>query len=72
MKIKIKEIAELVNGKIIGDSKLVISRLSNIQDAQKGDLTFLYLPKYNHYLDTTKAAAILVNKEIKKSNPNLN
>ncbi len=71
MKIKIKEIAELVGGEISGNSELEISQLSNIQDAKKDDLTFLYLPKYNHYLDTTKASAILVNKEIKKSNPNL-
>jgi len=71
MKIKIKEIAELVNGKILGNSELELSQLSNIQDAKKGDLTFLYLPKYNHYLNTTKAAAILVNKDIKRTNSNL-
>jgi UDP-3-O-[3-hydroxymyristoyl] glucosamine N-acyltransferase len=71
MKIKVKEIAELINGKIIGNSELEISKLSNIQDAEYGDLTFLYLPKYNHYLVTTKASAILVNKDTEQSNPDL-
>ncbi len=45
MKIKIEEIADLVNGKIIGNKDLEISQLSNIQDAKPGDLTFLYLSK---------------------------
>ena len=71
MKIKISEIAELVNGKIIGDANLEISKLSNIQDAVLGDLTFLYIGKYNHFLNTTKATAILVSNEIEQTNPHL-
>lgn len=71
MKIKISEIAQLVNGNIIGDSNLEISRLSNIQDAETGDLTFLYMKSYNHFLNSTKASAILINKEIDQTNKNL-
>ncbi|MBI1932711.1 MAG: UDP-3-O-(3-hydroxymyristoyl)glucosamine N-acyltransferase [Ignavibacteriales bacterium] len=71
MKLKITEIAELVNGKIIGDFNLEISRLSNIQDAQEGDLTFLYMTSYNHFLSSTKASAILINKDIEQINKNL-
>ncbi|MFZ1289363.1 MAG: UDP-3-O-(3-hydroxymyristoyl)glucosamine N-acyltransferase [Melioribacteraceae bacterium] len=71
MKLKIVELAELVNGRIIGDSNLEISRLSNIQDAENGDLTFLYMASYNHFLNSTKASAILVNKDIEQTNKNL-
>ena len=60
MKIKLQEIAELVNGKIIGDESSIIRGLAKIDEAKNGDLTFLYHPAYEKYFQTTKASAILV------------
>jgi len=67
MKIALKEIAELVSGKIIGDQELYITSLAKIDDAKKGDLTFLYLPAYDKFFPNTRASAILVKQDFKKS-----
>lgn len=60
MKITLKEIAELVSGTIFGNNEIVIKNLSKIEDAEPGDLTFLYLPAYDKFFPATKASAILV------------
>ncbi|MDR3611121.1 MAG: UDP-3-O-(3-hydroxymyristoyl)glucosamine N-acyltransferase [Ignavibacteriaceae bacterium] len=60
MKIKLKEISDFIGGNITGDSNLIITNLSKIEESKAGDLTFLYLPAYEKYLATTKASAIIV------------
>ena len=46
MKINIREIAALINGTLSGDSNLDIDNVAKSEDAQNGDLTFLYLPSF--------------------------
>jgi len=46
MEINLKEIADLVEGNIIGNPDVRITKLSNIQDSVEGDLTFLYMKSY--------------------------
>ncbi len=60
MSFNLSEAAELVGGNLIGDKNLVINNLARIEEAQQGDLTFLYLPAYDKYLASTQASAILV------------
>ena len=67
MPIALKDIAELVKGKIVGDSNLTISSFAKIDEAKTGELTFLYLPAYEKYFASTKASAILVKPEFNKS-----
>jgi len=71
MNIELAEISDLVNGKIIGNTNIKISNLSNIQDAKIGDLTFLYMPLYHEFLKTTNASAVLIPAEFEKSNKNI-
>lgn len=79
MKILLKEIAELVEGEIIGDADIVITGISGIKEAKKGDITFLANSKYAPLMRTTKASAVIASKEItdsskaivKTSNPSL-
>lgn len=71
MKISIKQIAELVDGKIIGNSNLDISGVSNLMEAMKGDLTFLYMASYTELLKTTKASAVLIPPKFEKLNDQL-
>jgi len=66
MKIKIKEIADFVGGKIFGDSNIEITNVSRIYEATKDDLTFLYLPNYVKYLSSTNAKAVIINPTIEK------
>jgi UDP-3-O-[3-hydroxymyristoyl] glucosamine N-acyltransferase len=62
----VKEIADLVGGKLFGDELLVIKNLAKIEEAVSGDLTFLYLPIYDKFFYTTHASAILVKPDFKK------
>lgn len=66
MKITLKEIAELVSGTIYGNDGIVIKNLSKIEEAEPGDLTFLYLPAYEKFFPSTKASAILVKQGFNK------
>ena len=65
--ISVREIAEEFNGKIYGDEKLFVSNVAKIEEAQNGDLTFLYLPLYEKFLPTTKASAIIVKAGFKRT-----
>ncbi len=57
---RLKEIAQFLNGELIGDPDVIIKGVAKIEEARAGDLTFLSNPKYLKYLETTKASAILI------------
>ncbi|MCX7917034.1 MAG: UDP-3-O-(3-hydroxymyristoyl)glucosamine N-acyltransferase [bacterium] len=61
---KVKEIAEIINGKVIGDGDIIITGISGIKEAKPGDLTFIANKKYKNLLYTTKASAIIVGPDI--------
>ncbi|MCK9211694.1 MAG: UDP-3-O-(3-hydroxymyristoyl)glucosamine N-acyltransferase [Ignavibacteriaceae bacterium] len=70
MKLSIADIASLTNAKIVGDDPPkagFISGIAKIEEAKEGELTFLYLSQYEKYFPTTKASAILVKPEFKKT-----
>lgn len=67
MSFTIKEVANFVGGKISGDESISISEVARIEEAQKGDLTFLYHPSYDEYFPSTKASVILVKPDFKKT-----
>jgi UDP-3-O-[3-hydroxymyristoyl] glucosamine N-acyltransferase len=71
MKIGIQEIAKLVNGKLTGNGEVSVSNLARIDEAKKGDLTFLYLPAYEKFFPSTEASAIIVKKGFEKSRSDL-
>jgi UDP-3-O-[3-hydroxymyristoyl] glucosamine N-acyltransferase len=54
------QIAQLINGTIDGDASVSVSRPSPLQDAQKGDFSFLDNPKYESFIYSSKASIILV------------
>ena len=57
-----EQIAEILEGDIVGNPNAEVSKLSKIEEGEKGSLTFLSNPKYNPYLYTTKASITIVNK----------
>lgn len=65
MRKTLKEIADFIGGEIAGDSQMVITGVSGIEDAQEGDITFLANPKYLKFLDKTKASAIITSRDVK-------
>jgi len=59
----IEEIANWVNGEVVGNSSSEIKSLSKIDESQKGSLSFLANPKYESFLYEADAAAVLVTRE---------
>ncbi len=64
-RIKAKEIAEIVSGKVVGDPEVEVSGISGIKEAVEGDVTFLANEKYAHLLETTKASVIITSPSMK-------
>jgi len=65
---KLKEITKLVNGKLIPtgreneDPEVEIERIARIEEAKKGDITWFSHPRYQKWLNKTKASCIIVPK----------
>ena len=56
----LRELAERLHCRLEGDGDTVISRVTGIEHAAPGDLTFIANPKYHGFLKTTQASAVLV------------
>ncbi len=67
MKISLRAAADFVGGVVTGNPEIELSGLAKIEEAKEGDLTFLYLPAYQKFLDTTKASAVLISPDFEKS-----
>jgi UDP-3-O-[3-hydroxymyristoyl] glucosamine N-acyltransferase len=64
--VKVSDIANLVHGKITGNPDVIIKSLARIDEAQKDDLTFLYLPAFEKFFPSTSASAIIVKNDFNK------
>ncbi len=64
MNLKAAQIAEIINGTVEGDSSVLVSSVSKIEDATPGSLCFLSNIKYKQYLQDTKASIVLVGEEV--------
>jgi UDP-3-O-[3-hydroxymyristoyl] glucosamine N-acyltransferase len=67
MKKTLTEIASLVGGEIVGDAKVAIEGIAGIEDAKKGDITFLSDKKYISRLHSTRASAVIVSPDVKEA-----
>jgi len=67
MKKTLKEIANIINGKVIGDDSIVVTGISGIKEAKPGDLTFIANSKYISLLEQTRASAVITSPEITSS-----
>jgi UDP-3-O-[3-hydroxymyristoyl] glucosamine N-acyltransferase len=67
MNLTVEEIADFVEGNIFGNEKTKINNVAKIEEAESNDLTFLYHPSYEKYFSSTKAAAIMVKPDFKKT-----
>jgi UDP-3-O-[3-hydroxymyristoyl] glucosamine N-acyltransferase len=54
------DLAEYVGGRVIGDGSVTISRVSPIEEAGPGDITFLANSRYARFISGSKASAIIV------------
>jgi UDP-3-O-[3-hydroxymyristoyl] glucosamine N-acyltransferase len=58
--VKLKEIADRLGCRLEGDGEIEIARLSGLDDAGPGDLTFFANPKYVAELRATRASAVIL------------
>src|SRR6478736_6774968 len=61
MKFTAEQIAGILEGEIVGNPNVEVSRLSKIEEGTEGSLTFLSNPKYTNFIYTTKASITIVN-----------
>ncbi|GGD09786.1 UDP-3-O-(3-hydroxymyristoyl)glucosamine N-acyltransferase [Hyunsoonleella pacifica] len=62
MKFTAQQIADILEGDIVGDANIKVSKLAKIEEGVEGALTFLANPKYTSYIYSTKASITIVNK----------
>lgn len=61
MKFTAAQIAEIIEGEVVGDENVVVFKLAKIEEGIAGSLTFLANPKYVNFIYSTKATITIVN-----------
>ena len=62
------KVAELLGGTVEGDENVMLSGFSSIEEGKKGDLSFVGNARYEEFLYTTGADAVLVRKDFEPKN----
>ncbi len=63
MEFSAKQIAEFIQGEIIGDENASVHTFTKIEEGVPGSLSFLSNPKYTHYIYSTQSSIVLVNRD---------
>jgi UDP-3-O-[3-hydroxymyristoyl] glucosamine N-acyltransferase len=58
------QIANFINGKIIGNENTVIKGFSPIEIGEKDHLSFISQERFTHFLDTTKCSVLIVSEKL--------
>ena len=64
MEFSAKQIAQFVQGTVIGDENISINTFAKIEEGKKGAISFLANAKYAHYLKNTESSIVLVDELI--------
>jgi len=63
MEFTVNQIAAMLGGEVSGNGNEKINMLAKIQDAKQGQIAFLSNPKYEQYIYSTQATAVIVKKD---------
>jgi UDP-3-O-[3-hydroxymyristoyl] glucosamine N-acyltransferase len=63
MEFTAQQIADYLKGNVVGDPTTKVNDFSRIEEGLPGTITFLANPKYEHFIYTTKASIVLVNRD---------
>lgn len=63
MEFTLEEIAHLLGGEVKGDGKAKVNSIAKIEEANPGSISFLSNPKYENFIYSTKASAVIVKKD---------
>jgi len=69
MEFTVSQIAAMLHGTVEGNGQEKISAIGKIQDATKGAIAFLANPKYEKFIYSTNASAVLVKTDFVPENP---
>ena len=69
MEFSANQIAELLQGEIIGNAEAVVNKLAKIEEGEQGALSFLANLAYEEHLYTTNASIVIVNKDFTPAKP---
>jgi UDP-3-O-[3-hydroxymyristoyl] glucosamine N-acyltransferase len=67
MRKTLKEIAQIIEGELVGEANTVITGVCGIEDAGEGDITFVANPRYLPLMAVTRASAIITSFDIKSA-----
>ena len=59
-----REIAEFIDGELVGSGDIRIESINGINEAGEGDLSFIISPKYENLIESTRASCVIVPKNI--------
>lgn len=68
MKFTATQIAGILEGDIVGNPDVEVSKLAKIEEGTEGTLTFLANPKYTPYIYSTKSSITIVNNDFEPEN----
>lgn len=63
MEFSARQIASFIHGEVIGDENATVHTFAKIEEGIPGAISFLSNPKYTHYIYTTQASIVLVDKD---------
>lgn len=63
------QIAEHVEGEVIGDADFLVDNFATLQNAKSNQISFLSNNKYKKYLTATQAGAVIVDKALASEVP---
>ena len=69
MELTVQQIAHLIGGQVQGNPQQRISKFAKIQEGGEGTISFLANPKYESYLYTTQASAVIVSNALQLKEP---
>src|SRR5437773_3468364 len=63
----VEELANQIGAEVVGDGSATIESAGTLEDAQRGQISFLANAKYAKQLETTKATAVVVAPGVKSA-----
>lgn len=69
MQITAAQIALLIDARIEGDPSVEVKDVAKIEEGQKGALSFIANPKYEHYLYESQSSVIIINEKLQLERP---
>ena len=71
MEFTIKQIQEIIGGKVLGDENLIITGVSSIENSDEGDISFIKNEKFVSKVLETKASAVVSHRPIEETKKTL-